>query len=442
MGMFNVVKQGIEKGREKIKLAGSTGLAVSLGMTPEEADASLVGLASKIGQNAKDMLGMAKKMEAEGLDAREIWKKTGWEKNKADGQWRTEHTNFDNTKINILPDGKYNLEEVIDDPVLLDAYDDPELFPSFDLYDDSVQGARDAASLKKINVVFDSKIPANEGQFQGRTLTVGTDGSPDDVRSTILHELQHGIQEREGWARGGTAKEFERENYLYNEKYKNLANHVDKRIKEIESKPPMERKIEEYETLQGLKNAKARMDRYLLESYGDSVEPYEMYYNLAGEVEARNVSNRDALQSYKGSEVLRNRNPERTEQIPDETLLSTRPRDSQIVRYGADDLLEESVVRKNMTRRERRANPPSEALRNYSVGQAGKAIGEMGLGVVQGLGEGLDFFNSANIQRSVMGLPQLTPAQDALSPITNIRLLEDNEGRDNARTIGSLFSPI
>jgi hypothetical protein len=102
----------------------------------------------------------------------------------------------------------------------------------------------------------------------------------------------------------------------------------------------------------------------------------------------------------------------------------------------------ESTARQDMTRRERRANPPSEVLRNYSVGQAGKAIGEMGLGVVQGLGEGLDFFNSANIQRSVMGLPQITPAQDALSPITNIRLLEDNEGRDNARTIGSLFSPI
>ena len=102
----------------------------------------------------------------------------------------------------------------------------------------------------------------------------------------------------------------------------------------------------------------------------------------------------------------------------------------------------ETTARQDMTRRERRANPPSEVLRNYSVGQAGKAIGEMGLGVVQGLGEGLDFFNSANIQRSVMGLPQITPAQDALSPITNIRLLEDNEGRDNARTIGSLFSPI
>lgn len=102
----------------------------------------------------------------------------------------------------------------------------------------------------------------------------------------------------------------------------------------------------------------------------------------------------------------------------------------------------ESTARQDMTRRERRANPPSEVLRNYSVGQAGKAIGEMGLGVVQGLGEGLDFFNSANIQRSVMGLPQLTPAQDALSPITDIRLLEDGEGRDNARTIGSLFSPI
>jgi len=102
----------------------------------------------------------------------------------------------------------------------------------------------------------------------------------------------------------------------------------------------------------------------------------------------------------------------------------------------------ESTARQDMTRRERRANPPSEVLRNYSVGQAGKAIGEMGLGVVQGLGEGLDFFNSANVQRSVMGLPQLTPAQDALSPITDIRLLEDGEGRDNARTIGSLFSPI
>lgn len=317
-------------------------------MTPEQAQASLVGMGSKFGRASADMLGMAEKMEDAGVSPREIWQKTGWERNQADGQWRTEHTNFDNTKVNIRKEGTYDLAEVIDDPALLSAYDDKDLMPMFDLYDESVQGARDAAPLTKLKVQFDPDQTAGTGSLEGRTIVVGTDpslihaGKPEDhIRDTVLHELQHGIQEREGWARGGNQREFDHEQYLYNEKYKEKSDYVDKRIAELESIPVMERSVKDATTLRDLKPIRGQMRRYLSESLNNTSEPYDMYYNLTGEVEARNVSQRDAIGERHGRERLRKRPPESTEQIMDYSGVDVRPRDSQIVRYSADDPVNE-----------------------------------------------------------------------------------------------------
>jgi len=105
--------------------------------------------------------------------------------------------------------------------------------------------------------------------------------------------------------------------------------------------------------------------------------------------------------------------------------------------------MSESETRKGMSRKERRDNPASENLQAYAKDRAGRAVGEMGLGLLEGVGEGVDFLRPENLASMYFGLPQInTSAQDALQPVTGMGLLRDDEGKDTARLIGSLLSPI
>lgn len=105
--------------------------------------------------------------------------------------------------------------------------------------------------------------------------------------------------------------------------------------------------------------------------------------------------------------------------------------------------MSESEARKGMSRKERRDNPASENLQAYAKDRAGRAAGEMGLGLLEGVGEGVDFLRPENLASMYFGLPQInTSSQDALQPVTSMGLLRDDEGKDTARLIGSLLSPI
>jgi hypothetical protein len=104
---------------------------------------------------------------------------------------------------------------------------------------------------------------------------------------------------------------------------------------------------------------------------------------------------------------------------------------------------EESKARKEMTRKERRDTPPSQNLLDYATDRAGRAAGEMGLGLLQGIGEGADFFKPENLAAMYFGLPQVsTTGQDIMKPLTSKSFLDEDEGKQAARLIGSLFSPI
>jgi len=104
---------------------------------------------------------------------------------------------------------------------------------------------------------------------------------------------------------------------------------------------------------------------------------------------------------------------------------------------------EESKARKEMTRKERRDTPPSQNLLDYATDRSRRAVGEMGLGLLQGIGEGADFFKPANLAAMYFGLPQVsTTGQDIMKPLTDKSFLEEDEGKQAARLIGSLLSPI
>lgn len=126
-----------------------------------------------------------------------------------------------------------------------------------------------------------NRIPMSS-QSSFENIRVGTQPDYGVNRSTMLHELQHAIQQREGFARGGTP-----ENALtpfYDDINKKMAVVV----KEMEKhmlpgqwrkfkSPEGDKLAEEYDRLMALKS---------------SANPYEAYRKLAGEVEARDVQAR------------------------------------------------------------------------------------------------------------------------------------------------------
>lgn len=108
-----------------------------------------------------------------------------------------------------------------------------------------------------------------------------------DQRGTLLHELQHAIQEREGWARGGNVDEMA--GYVLPQQQKALDefSEVEKLVKErgLEFKP--------ISSLSGEDAAlKKKYTELMTTIQLDKPNPYNAYRQLAGEAEARLTQSR------------------------------------------------------------------------------------------------------------------------------------------------------
>ncbi len=347
-----------------------------------ESDASIVGQMSRLGASRADLKGMAIKMAAEGLSAEEIIQKTGWYQGPLDGKWRTE---IPNTKTKMafpeIPAGKSFVEtsvgDVIDDDELLLQYDlDPKMKQARERelvyqYDEGVilDGEQTTGgSLSNIKVTIDNNIKENEGyywqggvdkdslEYRPEEIVVSGLSSPSEQRATLLHELQHAIQARENFARGGGPEQFidmAKLSLQFSGKGQKLA-----RLAELEEaylqKDAMGYPaimLSEMNELQKLRTEKAQVDRYRaeVEKVGNNA-PMEMYRNLGGEVEARNVENRDAVLSETG---YRDISPLETESVlPERQLLRTTPDpldtlDDDFYRVGQDTGLINRVMAEN-----------------------------------------------------------------------------------------------
>ena len=141
------------------------------------------------GENAKtaalDKLEQAKAM-AEDSSSEEIYKATGWIKGY-DGKWRFEiPDNLEAISLGKLLKNKYaELGEIYDNPQLFEAY----------------------PKLKNV-IVFIEELGERTGGFASLTgITISASlKNNDKVKSTLVHEIQHLIQGREGFACGGSPK--------------------------------------------------------------------------------------------------------------------------------------------------------------------------------------------------------------------------------------------
>lgn len=250
---------------------------------------------------------MARQMEKEKLGALPIKMATGWERG-IDGKWRYEMPDAKLSEY-IDIDGKGTMKKRHEEDMLWtggklgDYVDAPEIFKAY-------------PQLKDIDLDTDTMIggvgPNGEYNHSLKRITIHADNL-QTLNRLLNHEIQHAIQYREGFAKGGSPSQFTDGYDAYTT--------FDQLVKDKFGKA-------DYETLSGIvlekspeyadfkkkfgkpwdgffKNEKANL-KYQKESdymklYHKFVEEgkkgsaFEQYWRLAGEVEARNVVNRMGL---------------------------------------------------------------------------------------------------------------------------------------------------
>lgn len=209
-----------------------------------------------------DNLAIAREMEQAGKDAKSIRLATGWEKG-VDGKWRYE-----------VPD--IELSENYQDAETLDqAVNDPELFKAY-------------PALKNIRI---GALSAEEEKSSGSYYSSGVDGLPtiyagasneSNLKSVLLHEIQHYIQDVEGFAQGGN---------LLSAK---ASLTTEEQIKVAE----LQKTIDDLKELMNDSEFGTRTRRDATGAYLEArteimkYHPRVRYNRLAGEVESRNVQTR------------------------------------------------------------------------------------------------------------------------------------------------------
>jgi len=169
-----------------------------------------VGAGSKAFDKA--MAFTASKMEKKGVSPQEIWKETGTVRGP-DGQWRQEISDKE-----AFIKGNKPFEDVI-----MGAYDRGVLETGNQLYKTNVGDVMYHNPLKQAYpelMDIETQMMRKGSNARGslakdvmnneQILQVRKDLNPEDARSTMLHELQHGVQELEGFAAGGNTETMDR----------------------------------------------------------------------------------------------------------------------------------------------------------------------------------------------------------------------------------------
>lgn len=206
-----------------------------------------------------------------GQNAKTADKADGWFEG-ADGKQRFE---IDDSGMKVKEFGGYvtHLGGLIEHPALFEAYPDLEYADvEFDLLPRGV--------LAHYNEKTD--------KF---TVSRSLRNNPDELGSVLIHEIQHAIQKREGFAKGSNPEywqEMDADAY-YNAEYTRLYEKL------VEAEDPEE----EWELRQEISRLGERADRIR------GMSPMDLYRNTAGEIEARDAESRRNLTA----EQRQNRKP-------------------------------------------------------------------------------------------------------------------------------------
>ena len=137
-------------------------------------------------------LDQAKAMLEKGADEVEIWQKTGWFKDEIDDKWKFE-INPRGGELKPNPPRNTVLYNVLNDEKLYEAY------PELQLYKVEIAGEYNPAALKALGSADGGFIPSQKTFIINEKTT--------DFKSTLYHEIQHAIQEIEGFSPGASSKD-------------------------------------------------------------------------------------------------------------------------------------------------------------------------------------------------------------------------------------------
>lgn len=265
-------------------------------------------------------LAKAQNMEKAGNTRDEIWKDTGWVKGK-DNFWRFEIPDdiYDISTEKIMIPGEYKLGDLYKNEKLYEAY------PSFKDTDVEVVDGGTAGKEKKTAGFYDPianrivMINYRSGEVMG--------DDAEQKKLDLVHEIQHMIQETEGFAKGGNPKSVKKLLYSKAQGLKDLASgynsdnasvlldlyntekEIDREFLAIfddAENAPKHEELRDYwqKTFNSkLKDAglteadwstrrKIWVEAVKMQELADSLDARTAYYNLGGEEEARETSRR------------------------------------------------------------------------------------------------------------------------------------------------------
>lgn len=267
---------------------------------------NFLGVGTFIGKGAKTWdavsMGKAQQMAQQGADPRAIWKETGtWQ--GPDGHWRQE-----------IPDNaaRFNTSSAGETP-LTRGYGDMNVGPAFGrknavLEHPGLADAYDAGEIAPRTYVRDSMTMLNNerGAFNNGEMTLFAPASVAQAKETSLHEIQHAIQAKEGWARGGNPREFD-SGPMFDPKAQDLRLDLSKSLTGGPFAAPKElsdsirfgepSELADIADKYGFRNIKEAIDFLRKEDFKRT--PHGQYQRLAGEAEARATQarmNMDAAQ--------------------------------------------------------------------------------------------------------------------------------------------------
>jgi hypothetical protein len=237
-------------------------------------------------------LKVAQELAEKGVSRDEIWKNTGWFKG-IDGKWKFEIDDSRSVFGNINPEPQTTpIRAALKHPELYNAY--PEFIPI---------------------TVREETMGKAHGRFYGGegTPEIGVSWSAKDPKSTLLHELQHGVQAREGFGKGDGGfmlREGSPAWEIYREiKRKMLTPQpIDEYARNagFASVKEAEKSYKQY--VRDIKKSAATFDRQAQET---AVE--QAYKRASGEVESRNVQTRMDMTA----DQRRAKAPWETQDVPD-----------------------------------------------------------------------------------------------------------------------------
>lgn len=249
-----------------------------------------------IGKSAKnwDAAAAAKaiQMEKAGVDPKIIWQETGTWKGP-EGQWRQEISD----KASKITENVYNqisANKEFKGP-MNQALQHEELYKTYP------KTAKIPTTMFADEVASGNVLRGKEGTFKIPQITVGGPSSMAQ-RSVGLHELQHAIQQKEGFARGGNLNEYAT-GPMFDKTARDLTADLSQVVTGGVSANPLE-------VLQGLKYTDPKNIESIIKKYGfkniDEVKsfiydenerrtPLGQYLRTAGEAEARATQKRRNL---------------------------------------------------------------------------------------------------------------------------------------------------